>query len=334
MVMKMKKFWLDAREWDRDLVTTALESGADAVFVTGEYVDRVRELGLIQTIAENGDIKVGKDVVELEINSKADEAKAIEHGVFRVIIVKTMDWKVIPLENLIARTKNVIASVNSCEEAELALQVLETGVDGVLLKTGDLNEVKKVAKLIKESSESINLVVAKITGARQLGLGDRVCVDTCTNMAGSQGMLVGNSSGGMFLIRAENVETPYCDPRPFRVNAGGIHAYIRVPDGKTKYLADLKTGDQVLIVDASGKTEVAFVGRSKIERRPMMLVEAEHDGRKISLILQNAETIRLTSPDGSPVSVTRLNIGDEVLAYIEGAGRHFGIKIDETISER
>jgi len=45
----MKKFWLDARKWDRDLVTTALESGADAVFVLGEYVDGVRELGLIQT---------------------------------------------------------------------------------------------------------------------------------------------------------------------------------------------------------------------------------------------------------------------------------------------
>ena len=330
----MKKFWLDAREWDRDLVTTALESGADAVFVTKDYVDKVKELGLIQTISENGDIKVGEDVIELEVNSKEDESAAIKYGASRMVIVKTNDWKVIPLENLIAQTKNVIASVRSYEEAELALGALESGVDGILLKTTDLNDIKKIAKLVKESSEVIELITAKITSTRQLGLGDRVCVDTCTNMAGSQGMLVGNSSSGMFLIRAENIETPYCDPRPFRVNAGGVHAYIRVPNGKTKYLADLETGDEVLIVDADGKTEVAFVGRSKVEKRPMMLVEAEYDGQKLSLILQNAETIRLTSPDGSPVSVTHLNIGDEVLALVEESGRHFGIKIDETIVER
>ncbi len=330
----MKTFWLDARKWDRDLVTTALESGADAVFVLEEYVDKVRELGLIQIIAENGDIELGKDVVELEINSKEDEAEAVKHGASRMIIVKTMDWKVIPLENLISQTNNVIASVSGSEEAKVALETLEAGVDGVLLATDDLNEIKRVAAMIKESSETIDLVVAKITGARQLGLGDRVCVDTCTNMVGSQGMLVGNSSSGMFLIRAENVETPYCDPRPFRVNAGGVHAYIRVPDGKTRYLADLNTGDQTLIVDAEGKTIAAFVGRSKIEKRPMMLVEAEHDDKKISLILQNAETIRLTRPDGSPVSVTHLNTGDEVLVYVEESGRHFGVKIEETIVEK
>ncbi len=330
----MKIFWLDARKWDRDLVTAALESGADAVFVSEEDVGRTKELGLIQTIAENGDIRIGKDVAEVEINSKEDEAIAIEHGVSRMVIVKTKDWKVIPLENLVAQTANIIASVNSFEEAKLALETLESGVDGVLLSTEDLNEVKKVAALIKESSETIDLVVAKITATKQLGLGDRVCVDTCTNMVGSQGMLIGNSSSGMFLIRAENIETPYCDPRPFRVNAGGVHAYIRVPDGKTRYLADLSTGEQVLIVDATGNTEVAFVGRSKIEKRPMMLVEAEHDGQRISLILQNAETIRLTSPDGSPISVARLKPGDEVLAYVEESGRHFGVKIDETIVEK
>jgi 3-dehydroquinate synthase II len=330
----MKKFWLDARKWDRNLVTTALESGADAVFVEDEYVDKVRELGLIQTIAENGDIKLGLDVVELEINKKDDEAEAVKHGASRMVIVKTNDWKVIPLENLVSKTKNIIASVKNSEEAKLALETLESGVDGILLKTEDLNEIKKVASLLKESSENIELIIATITATKQLGLGDRVCVDTCTNMIGSQGMLVGNSSSGMFLIRAENVETPYCDPRPFRVNAGGVHAYIRAPDGKTRYLADLKTGDPVLIVGADGKTTVAFVGRSKIERRPMLLVEAEFADQKISLILQNAETIRLTKPDGSPVSVARLNPGDEVLAYTEKSGRHFGMKIDETIVER
>jgi len=330
----MKKFWLDAREWDRDIVTTALESGADAIFVKPEYVSQVKELGLIQTIAENGDIKPNEDVIELKINNKDDEIKAVELGASKIVIVQTSDWMVIPLENLVAQTKNVIASVNSYEEARLAIEALEIGVDGILLKTSDINDIKRVSRLLKESSENIELVTAKIIGTKQLGLADRVCVDTCTNMIGNQGMLVGNSSGGMFLIRAENIETQYCEPRPFRVNAGAVHAYIRIPDGKTKYLADLRTGDQVLIVDDKGTTEVTFVGRSKIERRPMMLVEADCDGQKVSLILQNAETIRLTSPDGSPISVTHLKAGDEVLVHVEESGRHFGVKIDETITEK
>ena len=76
----MKRFWLDARKWNRNAVTTALESGADAIFVLEEDVDKVKELGLIQTIAENGDIKIGEDVVELVVNSKEDEAEVIKQG--------------------------------------------------------------------------------------------------------------------------------------------------------------------------------------------------------------------------------------------------------------
>jgi 3-dehydroquinate synthase II len=330
----MKKFWFDARNWNRDLVTIALESGVDAIVVSSENVQKVRDLGLVNIVAENGDLKLGDEVIEIEINNRDDEKKAISLGSSKIVIIKTSDWMVIPLENLVSQTKNIIAYVKDHQEAQLAIEALENGVDGVLLATDDMNEIKRTAKLIKESSEKINLVTAKITQTKQLGLADRVCVDTCTNMIGNQGMLVGNSSSGMFLIRAENIETPYCDPRPFRVNAGAVHAYIRIPDGKTKYLADLKSGDQVLIIDADGKTEVSFVGRSKIERRPMMLVDAEYDEQKISLVLQNAETIRLTKPDGSPISVTQLKLGDEVLVYTEGAGRHFGVKIEETIVEK
>ena len=330
----MKKFWFDARNWNRDLVTIALESGVDAIVVLSENVQKVRDLGLVNIVADNGNIKLGDEVIEIEINSRDDEKKAISFGSSKIVIVKTSDWMVIPLENLVSQSKNIIAYVKDHQEAQLAIEALEKGVDGVLLATDDMNEIKRTAKHIKESSEKINLVTARITQTKQLGLADRVCVDTCTNMIGNQGMLVGNSSSGMFLIRAENIETPYCDPRPFRVNAGAVHAYIRIPDGKTKYLADLKSGDQVLIIDADGKTEISFVGRSKIERRPMILVDAEYGEQKISLVLQNAETIRLTKPDGSPISVTQLKLGDEVLVYTEGAGRHFGVKIEETIVEK
>ena len=64
------------------------------------------------------------------------------------------------------------------------------------------------------------------------------------------------------------------------------------------------------------------------------LLEAEASGQNISVILQNAETIRLTQPDGKAVSLVDLKEGSEVLVYRESSGRHFGIRVDETISER
>jgi 3-dehydroquinate synthase II len=138
----------------------------------------------------------------------------------------------------------------------------------------------------------------------------------------------------MFLVHAEVVENPYVEKRPFRINAGAVHAYTLVPAGKTKYLSELKTSQEVLIVDQQGRTEPALVGRVKIEKRPLILVEAEAEGKMISLILQNAETIMLTQPDGKPISIVELKKGSRVLGYLEKAGRHFGIKIEESIIER
>lgn len=66
----------------------------------------------------------------------------------------------------------------------------------------------------------------------------------------------------------------------------------------------------------------------------MMLIEAEAEGMPISLVMQNAETIRLVDPQGKAVSITDLKPGDKVLGHIEKAGRHFGIKVDETLIER
>ena len=165
-------------------------------------------------------------------------------------------------------------------------------------------------------------------------MGDRVCVDTCSSMALGEGMLVGNSSQALFLVHSESVENPFVNTRPFRVNAGPVHAYIRLADGETKYLSEVKSGDQVLVVNFEGKSYPAVVGRAKVERRPLVLVEAEENGQTISVILQNAETIRLTTPSGKAVSLVDLKEGSEVLVYREKTGRHFGVKIDETIVEK
>jgi 3-dehydroquinate synthase II len=153
-------------------------------------------------------------------------------------------------------------------------------------------------------------------------------------MSIGEGMLIGNSSSGLFLVHSESIENPYVAPRPFRVNAGPVHAYVRVAGGKTRYLSELKSGDDITIVNYKGQCQNSIVGRNKVEKRPLMLIEAECQGKIISAILQNAETIRLTQPNGKPISVVELKKGSKIVVFLEEAGRHFGMKIDETITEK
>jgi 3-dehydroquinate synthase II len=147
-------------------------------------------------------------------------------------------------------------------------------------------------------------------------------------------MLIGNASDAFFLVQSESEENPYVAARPFRVNAGPVHAYVLGPDGKTKYLSELEAGDEVMIVDHNGNTEIANVGRCKIEKRPLILVVAEGGNKQISTILQNAETIRLVQPGGKSISVVSLKEGTEILVRNEAGGRHFGMKIEETLQEK
>jgi len=281
-----------------------------------------------------------KAAVKITIKGKQEEniaAKAAE-GLADYIIIKCADWRVIPLENLIARThgkSKLIADVSNAEEAKLVLETLELGTDGVLLHVAYAEELMKAVAVIKKQISKIRIVPARITAVNQINTGARVCVDTCDLMEPGEGMLIGVQAAGFFLVEAEVHENPYVQSRPFRVNAGSLSMYILAPQQKTRYLSELKSGDEVLIVNREGKVRTGTVGRVKIELRPLILVEAEVDKKKIKTILQNAETIRLVTAKGSK-SVTELNIGDEVLTYVAmSAGRHFGVAVpDETVIER
>jgi 3-dehydroquinate synthase II len=276
----------------------------------------------------------GKDVFEIEVKDRPSEEEAVRRSREGYVIVRTPDWTVIPLENLVSRAERVIAAVGNRKEAELALGALEKGVRGVLLRTGDPSVIRDVGKLLKEGSGTVDLVPFTITAIRPVGMGDRVCVDTCTMMEEGQGILVGNTSSAFLLVQAETQENPYVAPRPFRVNAGAVHAYALMPGGKTAYLSEIGVSEKVALVSAGGQVTEACVGRTKIEKRPLLLVEAEGAGRRASLILQNAETVRLVGEDGKPISVAGLKAGDRVLGATAEAGRHFGVAVKETIVEK
>jgi 3-dehydroquinate synthase II len=334
----MKEVWLHLPVWEKKLVTEAIESGIDAILTEPGLVPMIKELGRMAVIAaESGDRKIPEDVEVITIRNKQDESRAAAALKSKIVAVRTTDWDIIPIENLIPQGgERLYTFVRNLDDARLAAGILEKGVGGIVLETADPAEIAKVVKFVKElDSETFDLVEMTITDIRNIGIGDRVCVDTCSNINLSEGLLVGNASQGMFLVHAENIENPYVAPRPFRINAGAVHSYVRVPGGKTRYLGELKTGDPVLVVSGNGKTYTCYVGRSKIEKRPMLVIHAEAEGGvECSIVLQNAETIRLTAPDGSAVSVAGLKVGDSVLGYREKGGRHFGMAVDETIKEQ
>ena len=365
-------------EQQKERITTGLESGADCVLVNPGNVEKVRELGNIPVATFGRDNKSGAEIVVVGKRGEGDGAKPLpletqgsldinaatllrdkgvavggyvvirdkryEHfaaelgKVCDFLIVTGTDWKVIPLENLIAELQSykvkIIFGVKSAEEARLAFQTLEIGADGVLLDSGDPQEIKDTILAARElENGSTELESAVITRVDPLGMGDRVCVDTCNLMQKGEGMLIGSQASGMFLVNSESDDSPYVAARPFRVNAGAVHSYIKIGD-RTRYLSELQTGDAVTIVDSKGKQREGIVGRVKIESRPLMLIEAKAGDRILSAILQNAETIKLVGKDGNPISVAKLKKGDEVLVCLEEGARHFGKKIEETIIEK
>jgi 3-dehydroquinate synthase II len=331
----MKQVWLDCRKWNKDLVTTAIESGVDAVLVNREDVSQVKALGLITVISDTdeSDRKLGKDVLEITIKNKKDEER-ISALTKETAIVESEDWTIIPLENIIAQGAKVVFPVTSKEESKVALTILEIGVWGVLIRTDNPAVVKEITSYAHGIGSQLDIREFIIKDVQKVSMGDRVCIDTITDMKLGEGMLIGNYSNAFFLVHSESVGNPYVEPRPFRVNAGAVHAYVLMPNGKTKYLDELKTGDEVLIVNQKGASFVSTVGRLKIEKRPMLNIVADVGDKEVSLILQNAETIRLTKPSGEPISVVKLSKGDKVLGYTEEGGRHFGFKIKETINEK
>ena len=364
------ELWEDKKE----MITTALESGIDHVldFDDIEEIRKLGNVKIIANnddadiylVGINGegdgfvelkeDFKDSTDIANakkaksegktvcayIKITDKAHEQLAVKLGsIVDYIILVGTDWTIIPLENIIADLQKldveIIAAVRDVDGARVALETLEHGTDGIIFEANDFNNIKKIAQNVLESSNAnYELKLATVTNVKSLGTGDRVCVDTTDMMSPGEGMLVGSYSKSLFVIHSESLESEYVASRPFRVNAGPVQAYVMVPGNKTRYLSELVAGDEVLIVNTKGETRTAYVGRSKIERRPLLLIEAEYEGKTIRTILQNAETIRIVDANDEPLSVADVKPGDKVKVYIETNARHFGIAIDETIIEQ
>jgi 3-dehydroquinate synthase II len=319
---------------------------ADPKFVQAKNFKTIFEspdadLVICKTIAEIQKLKsVGKVagfLKRVSNNDDIDEIGRASQASADFVIVEAEDWKIIPLENVIAKlhksNTKVYTTIKNAEETRTMFSVLELGVDGVIFSTDNEKEIDELRNYLEAFVFPIKS--AKILDVRDVGTGERVCVDTTSMLQVGEGMLIGSKSNFLFLIHNESVGSSFTSPRPFRVNAGAVYCYTVMPNGKTKYLSEIEAGSEVLIVKNNGSSRRVTVGRSKIETRPLRLIRADVEGETGTIILQNAETIRFIKSNSTLLPVTDARVGDEILCYIKPpSGRHFGMEVKEFIVEK
>src|SRR5438128_10360623 len=94
------------------------------------------------------------------------------------LLINCSNWKIIPLENLIAEAKGrskLLARTTSLDERRAALQTLELGAEGIAQASHDTNEILKTRDLILGEPDDISLRTATVTTVKPIGTGARVC---------------------------------------------------------------------------------------------------------------------------------------------------------------
>ncbi|HUR62290.1 MAG TPA: 3-dehydroquinate synthase II [Candidatus Thermoplasmatota archaeon] len=281
-----------------------------------------------------------------------------------LVVVEAPDWRVIPLENLIAarrdRPGTLYAHAATPQQARLFADTLETGVHGIVLAPVHIGDIADTDRLLRgafprrlpsrdpgdsgepdvaitvsaggSAGSPMELVEARITRIEDAGPGDRVCIDCTGSFQDGEGLLVGSTARSFALVHAETKASDLIAPRPFRVNAGALHSYVLGPQGRTHYLSEVAAGMRALAVSPRGQRELT-IGRAKVETRPHTMLHWDSPAGPASVVLQTAETVRLATPTG-PRAITELAIGDTLLVHHEEAGRHTGLPVDGRLEER
>lgn len=333
------------RGWDTFLFHSTDKSIAD----DWKSIALIRPLFIENSGIFDGDNKKLGVVCQVSSPQQLEFVNPDEVKTQNVVVGFEGDWQVIPAENIVAAfhgcEKIIFAIAKTSDEAQIFLQALEQGLGGVVLKAEDVEEVLKLKDYFDRRNNTMDLLsltTATIKNVKVVGMGDRVCVDLCSLMQPGEGLLVASFARGLFLVHSECSESSYISSRPFRVNAGPVHAYVAIPGGMTCYLSELEAGKEVMVVDRNGLQRTAVVGRIKIESRQLILVEAEEDSDSQthhSLFLQNAETVGLVCPLGENpertfIPVTSLKARDKIVLRLQGGARHTGIEIHEFVVEK
>lgn len=326
-------------------------------------------------------------VVEIDSPAAQNDALALVGCVEWAVIqfpddtVNNEENVFIPVENLIAATANtgtrLAVKVRTVEEVQGVALALQTGVDALILADDVAPEVVMAAQaavadrdtraaghttppLPAEEEAAEDLRPCPVRSVSPAGMGDRVAIDFTVLLSHDEGCLLGSSAKALALVHGETEASGFVPARPFRVNAGPVHQYVMMGDGGTKYLAEVKAGDQVALFSSEtgrpSPRKAGTVGRCKIEPRPMLMVEFATDGQTedgpaATLFLQQAETVRLATLSSSRdaagakgeasldlrhgrTPVTSIKPGNILRVALSSSGTHIGKRIRSSVTER
>ncbi|MCS5532687.1 MAG: 3-dehydroquinate synthase II [Candidatus Poseidoniaceae archaeon] len=341
--------WLD----NRDNFTELSNYGLDSIDCIIKSIEQPNETDIPNIISNGNSIIKDDEVIGQIININGSEGQDIARslvGSVNWLLLEFEDWSMIPIENIIAACTGsptkIAALIRTPAEAQGAAFALEIGVDALVIRPEQqMIDSATIAKSQRgeivepindvEDNEIIELQPLLITNIESGGISDRYCIDLTSLLEIGEGMLIGSSSSCMVLIHGETLASEYVPSRPFRVNAGPPHAYIVMADRTTKYLSELKAGDEVLIVSDSQNCKSATIGRLKIERRPMLLFSFKNTNDKESQVFtQQAETVRLVTSQRKLIAVTDLTIGEQILGWSSRDARHIGVAVPSEVVER
>ncbi|RMF32180.1 MAG: 3-dehydroquinate synthase, partial [Candidatus Nitrosothermus koennekii] len=191
----MNKLYIDPNKVSNKDGFEIIYESPDADYIVYDNIDEIDS-------SKNSGFKI-------KIRSKDDEeliAKASEKGA-KFVIVEADDWKIIPLENIIARLNKsntkIYTRADSADEVRTMFNVLELGVDGVILNSSDPSVIRSALAYL--GNIKVKLMPVEIIEVREAGSGERVCVDTTSILKYGEGMLVGNRSNFLFLVHNESV---------------------------------------------------------------------------------------------------------------------------------
>ena len=319
------EIWLDLREGDDP---TGLAAHCDRV-VRGELAD-----GIVVAVHDDQGQQRARSVI----------------GSVDWVLAELDEWKMIPLENLVAAadgtTTSIAAMVAEPQQVQGAAHALQIGVDAILIpadtKMFEAAIIAKAQRLETDaqepppvSTEPTVLSTVKVIEVSNAGLGDRVCIDLTCLLDAGEGMMVGSSSSSMVLVHGETIVGEFVPTRPFRVNAGPVHAYTVRADGSTAYLSELEAGDEIRLFSSAQSIRSATIGRLKIERRPMILLKwVDENDNEAQGVFQQAETVRLVAADTQPISVTEISVGQILISKMDHGARHIGRRVNANVEER
>ena len=290
-------------------------------------------------------------VITVNSEERQEYARSLV-GSVEWLVVDFTDWSMIPIENLVAAcegTPTKIAAVLSTpEQAQGAGFALHKGVDALVVTSS--NEMIEAALVVKSQRlermaqhdpqviaqpQHVGLGKLTVSSVQPGGTAERYCIDMTRLLEDGEGLLLGSSASSFIFVHGETVDSEFVPTRPFRVNAGPPHAYIRMSSGKTKYLSELQSGDEIHVVNTEGMQRSATVGRLKIELRPMILVKwIDENNKEGNMFLQQAETVRVVGLDKKTKSITALKPGDIVIGWSDMGSRHIGAPISSAVTER